>query len=107
MVLDKFMPWKEFLLESENENAKNINFVVFPSKRGGYNIYAVPKEIGSFENRKYLPSSWRGLRDEALQKATGVKTARFCHNAGFICSADTKEDIMKLAVKANDVKYKN
>lgn len=102
MILDKYVPWKEFLLTSENKKAKDINFVVFPSKRGGYNVYAVPKELGSFENRKSLPLKWRGLRDEALQKVTGVKSARFCHNAGFICTAETKEDIIKLANMANE-----
>ena len=96
------MPWKEFVLESENEKAPNINFIVFPSKRGGYNVYAVPKELGSFENRKSMPESWRGLRDERLQEATGVRTARFCHNEGFICSTDEKEDAVKLAKLANN-----
>ena len=47
LILDEFMPWKEFLLE--NEKGKDILFVVFPSNRGGYNVYAVPKELGSFE----------------------------------------------------------
>ncbi len=102
MLLEQFMPWKEFLLASEKEKAKDINFVVFPSKRGGYNVYAVPKEIGSFENRKSLPMEWRGLREEALQKVTGVESARFCHNAGFICSAETMKDAMKLANMANN-----
>ena len=97
MILDEFMPWKEFLLQSENKKAIDIKFVIYPSQRGGYNLYAVPKEIGSFENRKSLPLKWRGLRDEALQQVTGIKTARFCHNAGFICSAESKEDIIKLA----------
>ena len=101
MILEQFMPWREFLLHSENEKAKDINFVVFPSKRGGYNVYAVPIEIGSFENRKSLPNTWRGLRDEELQKVTGVKSARFCHNSGFICSADEFEDTLTLAKMAN------
>lgn len=101
MILDVFAPWKEFLLNSNNEKAEAINFVVFPSSRGGYNVYAVPKEIGSFENRKSLPSKWRGLKDKELQNTTGVKTARFCHNAGFICSADSKEGAMELAFLAN------
>lgn len=104
MILEEFMPWKEFLILSENPKAKEIHFVIFPSKRGGYNVYAVPKEIGSFENRKSLPSSWRGLRDEKLQQVTGIKTARFCHNAGFICTAETKEDAIQLAIKANEEK---
>lgn len=101
MVLEEFMPWKEFLLQSENKKAKDINFVIFPSKRGGYNVYAVPKEIGSFENRKSLPFAWRGLREEELQKVTGIKTARFCHNAGFIASSETKEDAIQMAFQAN------
>ena len=101
MILDEFMPWKEFLLTSQNKKAKDINYVVFPSSRGGYNVYAVPKELGSFENRKSLPEKWRGLRDEELKKQTGVKTARFCHNAGFICSADTKDGALELAYIAN------
>ena len=102
MILDEFAPWKEFLLNSKNEKAKNINFAVFPSSRGGYNVYAVPLELGSFENRKNLPVGWRGLRDTELQEITGVKTARFCHNAGFICSADSKEGALELAIMANN-----
>ena len=100
VILKKYVPWKEFIVNSENEKAKDINFVVFPSKRGGYNVYAVPIEIGSFENRKSLPQSWRGKRDEELQRVTGVKTARFCHNAGFICSCETMEDAINLAYLA-------
>ena len=97
LVLDEFMPWKEFVLESKIEKAKDILFAVFPSNRGGYSVYTVPKEEGSFENRKNLPKEWAGLRDEALQKVTGVKTARFCHTACFICMAETKEDAIKHA----------
>lgn len=97
MILERSIPWKEFLLNSEKEKSKEINYVIFPSKRGGYNVYAVPLEIGSFENRKTLPQSWRGKRDKELQKVTGVKTARFCHNAGFICSCETLEDAIMLA----------
>src|SRR5699024_3152791 len=48
LILDRFMPWKEFLLETDNDKAKNILFVIFPSNRGGYDIYSVPKELGSF-----------------------------------------------------------
>ena len=101
MILTEFAPWKEFLLTSENPKAKDITYVVFPSSRGGYNVYAVPLELGSFENRKTLPKEWRGLRDSELQNVTGVKTARFCHNAGFICSADSFDGALELANKAN------
>lgn len=102
MVLNKYLPWKETLLESDNEKAKLINFAVFPSNRGGYNVYTVPVQVGSFESRKLLPEEWAGLRDEELQKVTNVKTASFCHNKRFICVAGTKEDALKLAKMANN-----
>ena len=73
VILEKYVPWKDFIVNSEKEKAKEINFVVFPSKRGGFNVYAVPLELGSFENRKSLPQNWRGKRDEELQEVTGVK----------------------------------
>lgn len=102
MILERFMPWKEFVLDSVNPKAKDILFVVFPSNRGGYNVYAVPKEHGSFENRKCFPKEWSGLRNEKLQQVTGVETARFCHIACFICTSTTKEDAIKLAKLARD-----
>ena len=97
LILDRYLAWKESLIESNNPKAKDILFVVFPSNRGGYNVYTVPIEVGSFESRKLLPKSWAGLQGIELQNETGVKSAVFCHNARFICSAETKEDAIKLA----------
>ena len=104
MYLDNFAPWKEFLLTSKNPKAENILFVIFPSNRGGYNICTVPKELGSFENRKDLPSNWAGLKDEEFKNITKVEGATFCHNACFIAGATTKEDAYKLATLA--INYK-
>lgn len=100
LVLDVYAPWKDFLNDSENPKAKDILFAIFPSNRGGYSIYTIPVEKDSFESRKLLPSAWAGLRDEELQKVTGVKTARFCHNARFICTCETLEDAKILAQMA-------
>lgn len=97
LVLKQFMPYQEFVLESANPKAQGILYAVFKSNRNGYNVRALPAKLGSFENRKKLPEKWCGLRNEELQKVTGVKTATFCHNAGFICVAETMEDAMKLA----------
>lgn len=100
LILDKFMPYQEFVLESDNPKAKDILYAVFKSNRNGYNVRAIPKVLGSFENRKKLPDTWAGLRNKELQDVTGVKTATFCHNAGFICVAETLEDALKLATMA-------
>lgn len=100
LVLEKFMPYQEFVLESSNPKAKDILYAVFKSNRNGYNVRAIPAKLGSFENRKKLPERWCGLRNEALQKVTGVASATFCHNAGFICVAETMEDAIELATLA-------
>ncbi len=102
MVLNTFLPWKEFLLKSNLENASNINFVIFPSNRGGYTISTVPKDFQTLETRKQFPKEWAGLRKESLQKITNVNTATFCHKERFIASADEKEDAIKLAKIANE-----
>ena len=97
MILDNFMPYKDFIIESINPKAKDILFVVHPSNRGGYNVCTVPVAIGSFVSRKLFPSSWAGLRDKELQDVSGVSSIRFCHNARFICACETYEDALKIA----------
>jgi uncharacterized UPF0160 family protein len=97
MVLNQFVPWQEFIFASNNEKAAEVQFVVFPSNRGGYNWQCVPNALGSFGQRKAVPTEWKGLRGTDLQKVTGVGTANFCHPAGFIGGAETFEDALALA----------
>lgn len=99
MVLDQFMPWQDYIF-SNDKKAKNILYVVFPSKRGGYNVQAVPDGMGSFGQRKPLPKEWAGLKGAEFALETGISTANFCHPGKFICGADTFEDAMCLAKKA-------
>ena len=100
MVLNQFVPWQEYIFSSTNPKAGEIQFVVFPSNRGGYNWQCVPDGIGSFGQRKPVPEEWKGLRDADIQKETGIKTATFCHPAGFIGGAETFADAYALAKKA-------
>ena len=69
---------------------------IFPSERGGYNFQCIPVGFGSEERRKDVPKEWWGLSKANLQRLTGVKTAKFCHNKGFIGGAMTFEDTMKM-----------
>ena len=103
-VLSQYVPWQEFILTSENEKAKEIQFVIFPSNRGGFNWQCVPDAINSFGQRKAVPEEWKGLRDEELQKVTGVETATFCHPAGFIGGAEKFLDAITLATMAVEAK---
>ena len=97
MVLNQYVPWQEFIFASENEKAVEVQFVVFPSNRGGYNWQCVPDALGGFGQRKPVPAEWKGLRGAELQAVTGVKSASFCHPAGFIGGADLLEDALTLA----------
>ena len=97
LFLDNYMPWKDIVLMSKNPKAKNILYAIFPSKRGGYNIVATPKECGSFDVKKPFPSTWAGLEKEELRKISGIKTINFCHKNLFICSCDDYDDAIKIA----------
>ena len=97
MVLDQFVPWQEFIFSSESKKADDVQFVVFPSNRGGYNWQCVPDVLGGFGQRKPVPNEWKGLRGLELQEVTGITTASFCHPAGFIGGAETLEDAMAIA----------
>ena len=104
LVLDKYVSWKSVIPFSENEKAKDIWFVVYPSNRGeGYNWQCVPDKKSSSGQRKSVPFRWRGLTAEELRRVTGIKTATFCHYAGFIGGAETLEDtieFVKLAIES-------
>lgn len=100
VVLDKYMPYQDFVINSENPKAKDLLYAIYPSNRGGYGIQAIQKAVNTFENRKPFPEAWGGLKDEDLQKVSGIKTARFCHNARFLCTTETLEDAIELAKKA-------
>lgn len=99
VILDTFMPWQSALFKHEKCN--EINFIIFPSKRGGYSCQCIPTEIGGFDQRIPLPESWRGLSGEELEKVSGIEGAIFCHKAGFLCSNKTMAGAILMAMNAS------
>lgn len=91
LELPKGMPWQRVVCRE----APDVLFVVFPAK-DNWRAQAVPVKAGSFEIRQRFPESWGGLSTEALVEATGVQDAIFCHRAGFIAGAKTREGIYKM-----------
>ena len=85
-------PWKRVLVAA----APQALYVVLP-KRQGFGLEAVPRELGSFENRRDLPAAWAGLDGERLVEATGVPDALFCHAKRFLVVASTRPGIGALA----------
>ncbi|PHR55919.1 MAG: metal-dependent hydrolase [Robiginitomaculum sp.] len=87
------MPYRSALDQAE---AAHIMFVVHP--RGDeWTLGGIKLSNDTFDQRADLPAAWAGLSDAALENASGVKGAKFCHNARFIAVASTREAIMKMA----------
>ncbi len=97
LILEQYMPWKDIVLQSDNEKAKDILYAIFPSKRGGYNVVATPVSPGSFDVKKPFPINWAGKETKELQNITGIKTITFCHKNLFICACEAFNDAIKIA----------
>lgn len=88
----------------EKMGVDHLLFVVHP-RDGDWALNTIRKGGDTFENRADLPEAWAGLTDAALEEATGVAGAKFCHNARFIAVAATRDAVLemaRLAVKALD-----
>lgn len=88
----------------EKMGADHLLFVVHP-RDGDWALNTIRKGGDTFENRADLPEAWAGLTDAALEEASGVTGAKFCHNARFIAVAATRDAVLemaRLAVKALD-----
>lgn len=106
MVLNgQSCPWKDHLysLEEENPEAGKVIYVVYPEKPtpdAKWRVQTVPASSDSFESRQSLPTEWRGVRDEELDKVSGIPGCVFVHAAGFIGGNKTFEGALALAQKA-------
>ncbi|MFA5934038.1 MAG: MYG1 family protein [Candidatus Paceibacterota bacterium] len=96
VVLDESYPWKPAY-----EKNSDVLIVIYPSSTDSrWKVETVPVKPYSFERRIYFPEAWAGLRDEALQKVTGVPDAIFCHFHRFLAVAKSKEGAIALAKQA-------
>ena len=48
----------------------------------------------------FLPEEWAGLRNEDLDKATGMEDCVFVHSVRFIGGHKTREGVLAMARKA-------
>ena len=83
----------------ERAGADHLLFVVHP-RDGDWALNTIRKGGDTFESRADLPASWAGLTDAALEQASGVAGAKFCHNARFIAVADSRDAVLAMAEKA-------
>lgn len=87
------MPYRSALDQAE---ADHILFVVHP-RGDDWTLGGIKLSNDTFGQRADLPDAWAGLTDTALEDASGVKGAKFCHKARFIAVATTRDAIMKMA----------
>ena len=91
IVLERDYPWENIL------NRFSEPLYVVKKRTNQWTVKAVRDDFFSFKNRKNFPKEWAGKNGKDLIDITGVKDAIFCHNALFICSAESKEGAIKLA----------
>ncbi|KNH06456.1 UPF0160 protein MYG1 mitochondrial [Perkinsela sp. CCAP 1560/4] len=100
------LPWKEHLFDVEKEKdlvGKTL-YCMFPEVTGEWKIIAVPEKLGGFANR--LPLPWKGLRDDELDKASGISGCIFVHASGFIGGNRTFEGAFEMAQRSMAVQRK-
>lgn len=88
LVLNRFVPFQKKLTNTD------IEFVIFPSNRGGYCIQPI-KKPDSMNYKCSFPVQWLGLDGAELQEVTGIATAQFCHKGGFLMTVSELEDARK------------
>jgi uncharacterized UPF0160 family protein len=88
------MPFRAAISQA---GADQLLFVVHPRQDGDWCLTGIRRNEGDFALRADLPAHWAGLTDAALEAASGVPGATFCHNARFIAAARTREAALALA----------
>ncbi len=90
------MPFRSAI---EKAGADHMLFVIHP-RDDDWALTTIRKGGGTFESRADLPEAWAGLSDAALEDASGVSGAKFCHNARFIAVASSRDGIIQMAKQA-------
>ena len=102
-------PWKDHLYTFEASNPQPeepVIYVLYPEglqKGSKWRVQAVPVSRDSFESRKALPATWRGLRDQELDQVSGIEGCVFVHAGGFIGGNKSLEGAMEMARKGLEV----
>jgi uncharacterized UPF0160 family protein len=91
--LDGPYPYQEVL----SAHPEPLYIVVARNGGAEWKVECVRAKPYGFENRKSMPASWAGLRDEELAKVSGVAGAIFCHRACFMAVTKTREGALALA----------
>lgn len=87
------MPFRPTVVKA---GADHLWFVINP-RGNDWSIGGIRKAEDGFALRADLPVGWAGLTNAALEEASGVKGALFCHNGRFIAAAASREAALAMA----------
>lgn len=94
LVLDEAGPWRRFV-------RSHHRVVVFPATgEDGWLAQAVGDPASTVfppPLRIEYPENWRGRAESDLRALTGIDVATFCHRAGFIAGATTRDGAIAIA----------
>lgn len=93
------MPFRPAVIKA---GADHLWFVINP-RGDDWVIGGIRKSADGFEQRADLPALWAGLTGAALEEASGVKGAIFCHNGRFIAAAANRDAALEMARSAVSV----
>lgn len=89
--------WKETVIKSD-DGADILYGIYEDALRHQWVVAAVPPALDQMNGqRKPLPETWRGKSAAELQEVSGVTDAIFCHIAGFMCTAKSRDGALRLA----------
>jgi uncharacterized UPF0160 family protein len=97
LILKRFAPWKTWVINTDYQ------FVIYPSKRGGYNAQGVPIHEDTQQLKCGFPKEWRGLNGKELEDVSGIQGLNFCHNSGFLIAGKTQESVQYACHKALEI----
>lgn len=91
------LPWTPALASPTSE----AQFVVFLGDNDTWFVQCVPPSPDNLmEKRRPFPEKWAGLRAEALENASGIPGAVFCHVGRFLSGWKTREAALSAAEAA-------
>lgn len=96
LELPQGMPFRPAI---EEAGADHLLFVVHPRDED-WALTGIRIGENTFEQRADLPKGWAGLTDAALEAASGVTGAKFCHTGRFLAIADSREAVLRMAALA-------
>ena len=100
IILEKYVPYNDFIIENDNE--KRIKFIVYPSKRNGY-------EVRTVLDRAKFPDEWYNLSKKEFYDKYKIDGMLYCHSNGKLCivsNIETAIDIINLTLlKKKMIKY--